>query len=361
MSEIVGKLLVLARSDAGSEPLNVQDVDVTDLLAELGQDIEALAQEKGLKLSFGPDGRPDGQGRPGQAEAAVPEHPRQRPPLHAGRRHDHGLGRQRRDDQAVATIGDTGIGIPEEHLPFIFDRFYRVDKVRTDGEGGTGLGLSIATSIARMHGGTIEVESRGRRAARPSAILLPLAGPPSKPPTTTLPLRLIPDPERLSGDDASARPPAPAGRPGSAGCPRTRPGRTSACAGRPWPSRRARSWPPCGRPAARSRSATSSRPAPANMLASSTARPMIMSSFVQQRADEDAERGHGQGEDGDDEQRQRDAAQVELEEDLADDDEHERLQEPHRATGPGAWPGRPRPSRAARRASAPGPPSSGPP
>jgi len=86
----------------------------------------------------------------------------------------------RRDGQAVVSISDTGIGIAEEHLPFIFDRFYRADKVRTDGEGGTGLGLSIATSIAKMHGG------RSRSRARPARgttfrILLPLAGPPAAP------------------------------------------------------------------------------------------------------------------------------------------------------------------------------------
>jgi signal transduction histidine kinase len=66
-------------------------------------------------------------------------------------------------------------------LPFIFDRFYRVDKVRTDGEGGTGLGLSIASSIAKMHGGTIEVASEVG-AGTTFRIILPLGGPPAAPP-----------------------------------------------------------------------------------------------------------------------------------------------------------------------------------
>ena len=55
------------------------------------------------------------------------------------------------------TVADTGIGIPAEHLPHIFDRFYRVDRART--EGGAGLGLAIALEIARAHGGTITVDS----------------------------------------------------------------------------------------------------------------------------------------------------------------------------------------------------------
>jgi len=175
MSEIVGKLLVLARSDAGSELLNARDVNIADLLSELSQDIDALAQEKGLKLSLGPMDALTVRGdrvKLRQLFLNILDNALRYTP--SGGTITASL--VRKDDQAVASIGDTGIGISEEHLPFIFDRFYRVDKVRTDGEGGTGLGLSIATSIAKMHGGTIEVESRvgGGTTFR---ILLPLSGP----------------------------------------------------------------------------------------------------------------------------------------------------------------------------------------
>ncbi len=65
----------------------------------------------------------------------------------------------RRDGDAVVfTVCDTGSGIQPEHLPYVFDRFYKADTARS-GAGGTGLGLSIVKAIAERHGGTVAVTS----------------------------------------------------------------------------------------------------------------------------------------------------------------------------------------------------------
>ncbi|MFL6291467.1 MAG: ATP-binding protein, partial [Thermoanaerobaculia bacterium] len=64
------------------------------------------------------------------------------------------------EGQALLEVSDTGIGIPQDALPRLFERFYRVDKGRSRDEGGTGLGLAIVKHVAQAHGGQVEVESR---------------------------------------------------------------------------------------------------------------------------------------------------------------------------------------------------------
>ncbi len=74
-------------------------------------------------------------------------------------------------NKQILEVEDTGIGIPPEHVPFIFDRFYRVDKGRSREMGGTGLGLSIVKHIVFLHGGEIMVHSKPGEGSRFSVIM----------------------------------------------------------------------------------------------------------------------------------------------------------------------------------------------
>jgi signal transduction histidine kinase len=61
--------------------------------------------------------------------------------------------------RAALAVTDSGVGIPPEHLPYVFDRFYKVDSARASVSGGSGLGLSITKAIVERHGGTVAVAS----------------------------------------------------------------------------------------------------------------------------------------------------------------------------------------------------------
>ena len=78
------------------------------------------------------------------------------------------------DNHAVFSIKDNGIGIPEESLPHIFERFYRVDKSRSRQSGGYGLGLAVCKTIVEAHKGSISIVSNFSKGTK-VVVRLPLS------------------------------------------------------------------------------------------------------------------------------------------------------------------------------------------
>ena len=80
---------------------------------------------------------------------------------------------QRRGDEVVLAVEDTGIGIPEHFLPFVFDRFSQADGGATRRHGGLGLGMAIVRYLVELHGGTVKAESPGENLGATFTIVLP--------------------------------------------------------------------------------------------------------------------------------------------------------------------------------------------
>jgi len=155
MARLLNDLLLLAQADAGIQ-LHHELVEIDCVLLDVYRHGQALAN--GVQLQLTAEDRALVAGDPDRlkqlllnlVDNAIKYTP-------AGGQVSLGLAR--RDGWVRIDIADTGIGIPADDLPHIFERFYRVEKARTRKYGGTGLGLSIARWIADVHGGYIDVES----------------------------------------------------------------------------------------------------------------------------------------------------------------------------------------------------------
>ena len=159
MSSLIEQLLALARADAGKEQWNFTEVNLGKLITNLGTDVEVLCQEKGLSFQLGQTQDLVVKGDEARLRGLFMNL------LDNAIKYTPSPGTvsvslRREGQMAVVAVKDTGVGIPAENIPFIFERFYRVDKSRSRTEGGTGLGLAISRHIAEAHGGKIEVESQ---------------------------------------------------------------------------------------------------------------------------------------------------------------------------------------------------------
>ena len=165
LDRIVQDLVDLARLENGVGPLDVRVFALERLFDHVAQrhDREARAREIGLRVSVAPEvdqvvGDPDRLEQ--VVENLVANALRHTPP--GG--HIEMCGRAD-DDAIVLTVADSGAGIAPEHLPHVFERFYKVDAARTRDQNGSGLGLSIAKAIVERHRGSIQVTSVPGRTA----------------------------------------------------------------------------------------------------------------------------------------------------------------------------------------------------
>jgi two-component system, OmpR family, heavy metal sensor histidine kinase CusS len=158
LTRLAEQLLFLCREDAGLVPMVMKGVRLDEVVRDAAEHMSVVAGAKGLTLEGG-----DLASCPIRADAdqirrllfnlldtAIKFTP-------AGGTVRVSL--ERSDGRARLAIADTGVGIPAEHIPHVFERFYRVDPSRGQDIEGTGLGLAICRSIAEAHGGEIRIES----------------------------------------------------------------------------------------------------------------------------------------------------------------------------------------------------------
>lgn len=158
LSRILDDLLLIAKTEIGERPIELQPFDLRELVEEMGDEAEMYAEQADVRFELGET-----------VEAFI-----EADPLRIRRvllnlidnavkyNTTHGLVRlsMRIEDDAVAVaVEDSGIGIPAEALPRLFERFYRVNDGGTQGTRGTGLGLYLVHWIIKNHGGSIDVAS----------------------------------------------------------------------------------------------------------------------------------------------------------------------------------------------------------
>lgn len=157
IERLVGDLLDLARFEAGGISLAQESVDVDEVFERVAERHAKTAADKQVMIVVEP--RDEGLrlvGDPMRIEQAVQNLAanalKHTPPVGVVR-----LSARRDPARVILSVSDNGIGIPAEHLPHVFDRFYKADRSRS--QSGSGLGLSIVKAIIERHGGTVSVRS----------------------------------------------------------------------------------------------------------------------------------------------------------------------------------------------------------
>jgi len=158
MSRLTEDLLTLARVESGEQRFDVQPVLPGELLHEAVESFKNLAHAHGVELRV-EDSAPEEVDADREAIHQVFSNLIDNALKYAASGGQLVLGARAAEHGVEFYVQDFGSGIPSEHLPRLFERFYRVDKARSRESGGTGLGLAIAKHVVRAHGGTIKAES----------------------------------------------------------------------------------------------------------------------------------------------------------------------------------------------------------
>jgi two-component system sensor histidine kinase BaeS len=157
MNAVLSDLLLLARLDVGKVAIDDERFDLGVIIAETAGRFKARAEGEGILLEAQTKGFLEARGDPafaGQILAALLDNALRFTPS-GGRVSIFG---RLAGNQVEAAVKDSGPGIAPEHLPHIFERFYRADAARTREGGGTGLGLAIARDLAHAQGGELTAE-----------------------------------------------------------------------------------------------------------------------------------------------------------------------------------------------------------
>ena len=172
LSKIVESLLAISRLDAGEALMTRERFDLAELVADTVEQMRLLAEDKRITLSCSAKDPVQVGGDPGRLKQVVVNLAD-----NAIKYTNEGGTVDIRvaavDGKALLEVSDSGVSIPTEAQPHVFERFYRVDKARSRQMGGAGLGLSIVKSICEAHGGHINVESTQGKGTR-FTVKLPL-------------------------------------------------------------------------------------------------------------------------------------------------------------------------------------------
>jgi two-component system phosphate regulon sensor histidine kinase PhoR len=160
MEALVKDLLTISELESGSVKMDWESFDLQELIQDVFDSVDHKARQRGIHIQVKTGCRPPFLVRADRKKIRLVLVNLLSNSIHYG--NDHGLtqvGVYDMDRQFLVEISDNGLGIEAEHLPRLFERFYRVDKGRSRSEGGTGLGLAIVKHMLEVHSQIIHVRS----------------------------------------------------------------------------------------------------------------------------------------------------------------------------------------------------------